>query len=131
MGTLSCGCSLSIYRYLVCIFFIKTLIIMYISIIIHGPYVCDPLGPYISLVNNSIDLMKFYWSTLINYPYQYIDSLIKDRFNPIDSLSFQLVGCQATPRTLGDMDYIRTLLWNLYVISYHLCIILHPHEAHE
>ena len=37
------------------VIFIKTLIIMFISTNIHRPYVCDPLGPYISLVNNTID----------------------------------------------------------------------------
>ena len=47
----------------------------------------DPLGPYISLVNNSIDQITPFWSTLINYPYPHIDLLIKDRFNPIDRSS--------------------------------------------
>ena len=46
---------------------------MSISTNIHKPYVCDPLGPYISLVNNSIDQITPYWSTLINYPYPHID----------------------------------------------------------
>ena len=55
------------------VFFIKTLIIMSISTNIHRPYVCDPLGPYISLVNNSIDQITPYWSTLINYPHPHID----------------------------------------------------------
>ena len=55
------------------VFFIKTLIIMSISTNIHKPYVCDPLGPYISLVNNSIDQITPYWSTLINYPHPHID----------------------------------------------------------
>ena len=55
------------------IFFIKTLIIMSISTNIHKPYVCDPLGPYISLVNNYIDQITLYWSTLINYPHPHID----------------------------------------------------------
>ena len=55
------------------VFFIKTLIIMYISTNIHKPYVCDPLGPYISLVNNSMDQITLYWSTLINYPHPHID----------------------------------------------------------
>ena len=55
------------------VFFIKTLIIMSISTNIHRHYVCDPLGPYISLVNNSIDQITPYWSTLINYPHPYID----------------------------------------------------------
>ena len=110
MGTLSCGRSLLIYKYLVYGFFIKTLIIMYVSTNIHRPYVCDPLGPYISLVNNSIDQITPYWSTLINYLHRHIDSLIKNRFNPIDRLSWQPIGCQATPRTQGDMEYVRSLL---------------------
>ena len=55
------------------IFFIKTLIIMFISTNVHKPYVCDPLGLYISLVNNSIDEITPYWSTLINYPHPHID----------------------------------------------------------
>ena len=54
-------------------FFIKTLIVMSISTNIHKPYVCDPLGPYISLVNNSMDQITPYWSNLINYPHPLID----------------------------------------------------------
>ena len=73
MGILSCGRSPPIYRHLVCKFFIKIIIIMSISTNIHRPYVCDPLGPYISLVSNSIDQITLYWSTLINYPRQQID----------------------------------------------------------
>ena len=65
MGTLSYGRSLSIYKNLVCGHFIQTIIIMSISTNIHRTYVCDPLGPYISLVNNSIDPITPYWSTLI------------------------------------------------------------------
>ena len=55
------------------VFFIKTLIIMSISTNIHKPYVCDPQGPYISLVKNFIDQITPYWSTLINYLYPHID----------------------------------------------------------
>ena len=55
------------------VFFIKTLIIMSLSTNIHRPYVCDPLGSYISLANNSIDQITPYWSTLINYPHPQID----------------------------------------------------------
>ena len=73
MGILSCGNSPTIYKYLVCRFFIKTLIFMSISTNIHRPYVCDPLGPYISLVNMSIDRIAPDWLTLIKYPYQNID----------------------------------------------------------
>ena len=54
-----------------------------------------------------------------------------DRFNPIDRLSRQPSGCQATPRALGDMEYIRTFSWNPAVIGYRVRIILHPHETHE
>ena len=122
MGTLSCGHSPPIYRHLERGFFIKILIIMSISTNIHKPYVCNPLGPYISLVNNSIDQITPYWSTLINYPHLHINSLIKDRFSPIDRLSCQPVGCHAT-RTLRDMEYVRTHLWNLLVIDYYVCII--------
>ena len=93
MGTLSCGHYPPIDRHLVCEFFIKTLIIMSISTNIHRPYVCDPLSPYISLVNNSMLQITPYWLTLINYPHQHATKLIKDRFNPIGRLSCQLVGC--------------------------------------
>ena len=55
MGTLSCGRSLLLYGHLVCVFFIKALIIIFISTNIYRLYVYDPLGLYISLVNNSID----------------------------------------------------------------------------
>ena len=65
MGTLSYGRSLSIYKNLVCGHSIQTIIIMSISTNIHRTYVCDPLGPYISLVNNFIDPITPYWSTLI------------------------------------------------------------------
>ena len=71
MGTSSCGRSPPIYRYLVCGFFIKTLIIMSIST--NRPSMCDPLGPYISLVNNNINQITTYWLTLINYPNPHID----------------------------------------------------------
>ena len=131
MGNLSCDHSPFIYRHLVRRFFIKTLIIVSISINIHRPHVCDPLSSYISLVNNSIGPITPYWSTLINYPHLYLDQLIKDRFNPIDRLSCYPVGCQAIPRTLGDMKYIRTHLWKLYAIDYHVCIILYLHETYE
>ena len=99
---------------------------MSMSINIHRRCVCDPLGLYISLVNNFISPI-----TLINYLHQQIDSLIKDRFNPIDRLSCQPIGCQATPHTLEAMEYIRTPLWNLFIFFYHVCIILHSHETHE
>ena len=42
-----------IYRCCEYIIFTKTFIIMSISIDIRWCYVCDPLGPYISLINNS------------------------------------------------------------------------------
>ena len=60
IGNLNYGYSSPIYRYLVCGFFIKTLIIMSISTNIHITYMCDPLGSYISLVNNFIDLITGY-----------------------------------------------------------------------
>ena len=131
MSTLGCGRFPPIYRYLVCGFFIRTFILMFIFTNIHRPYVYDHLGPYISLINTFIDQITPYWSTLINYPHQHIDYLINDRFNPIDMLSCQPVGCQGTPHTLGDMEYIRTPLWNLSFIDYNICIILHPHENPE
>ena len=73
MCTLSCDPSPLIYRDLVCGFFIKTLIIIFIFTNIRRPYVCDPLDEYISLVNNSIDQITSFWLTLINYPHQHID----------------------------------------------------------
>ena len=130
-GSLSCGHSAPIYRHLVWGFFIKTLIIMFISINIDIPYVCDPSSLYISLVRNSIGLIIAYWSTLINYSHQHIDKLIKHRFSPIDRFSCQPLECQATPRTLEDLEYITTPWWNLPVISYHVCIIFHAHKIHE
>ena len=65
MGILSCGRSLLIYRYVVCGFFIKTLIIMSISTNIYRISVCDALGPYILLVNN-IYLLSISTYRLIN-----------------------------------------------------------------
>ena len=73
MGTLSCDRSPPIYKYFLHRFFIKTLIIMSISTNIPRPYVCDPFGPYISLVNNYLDNIISYWLTLMNYPHQHID----------------------------------------------------------
>ena len=81
---------------------------MSISTNIQRPCVCEYLGPYISLVNNSIGPIIPYWSTLINYPHQHIDQLINDQFNLIDQFSCQPIGCQATPYTLGDMEYVKT-----------------------
>ena len=43
------------------IFSIKNPQILSISTNIHGPYLCDPLGPYISLVNNSIDQITLFF----------------------------------------------------------------------
>ena len=57
MGTMRCGHSLIIYRHWVCKLFIKILIIISISINVHSLYVGDPLGLYISLVSNSIELI--------------------------------------------------------------------------
>ena len=51
------------------------------------------LSPYVSLVNTSIDQITPYWSTLINYPHQHIDLLIKDGFKPIDRFRFQPIRC--------------------------------------
>ena len=73
MGTLSYGRSLLIYRHLVCGFFIKILMMMSISTNLYRSYMCDPLGPYISLVNKSIGPITPYWSNLINYLHQHID----------------------------------------------------------
>ena len=78
MGTLSCAQSPPVHRHLVYQFFIKTLIIMSKSINIYEPYMYDPLGLYISLVNNSMDTIILYWSTFINYLHQHIYYLIKD-----------------------------------------------------
>ena len=61
------------YWHLICEFFIKTLIIMSNSTDIHRPYVCDPLDPHISLVNDLIDPTTPYCSTFIYYLYQRID----------------------------------------------------------
>ena len=46
-------------------------IFMSISSNTHQPYVCDPLGPYISLANDASDLL-----TLIGLAYHLIDRLI-------------------------------------------------------
>ena len=73
MGTLTCDHSHPIYKHLVCGFFIKTVIIMSISINIHRPYICDPLGPYVSLVNNIIYPIPPYQLVLVNYLHQNID----------------------------------------------------------
>ena len=89
-------------------FSIKMLKIISISTNIYKIYECGPLSLYISLVNNSIDPKTLYWLTLINYLHQHINLLIKYQFNPIKNLSFQLVGCQPTPHTLCDIEYIRT-----------------------
>ena len=105
---------------------------MCISTNIHKPSASDPLGPYISLVHNSINQITLYCSTLINYPHQHIDQLMKDRFNPIDRFSSQTVGCQAMSHTLGVMEYIRTPF--MEPVHHQLSciyIILHPYKSHE
>ena len=90
----------------------------------------DPLCQYISLVNVSINPI-----TLTSLPYQLIVSryilIGKDSFNLIDKLSCQPGGCQATPRALGDIEYIITLSWNPTVISYRICIIIYPRKIHK
>ena len=73
MDTFSCERSLPIDRHLIYGFVIKTLIIISISTNIRRPHVCDHVGPYISLVNNSIGPITPYWSTLIIYLHQHID----------------------------------------------------------
>ena len=88
IGTLSCDCSLPIYRHLKYKFFTKTIILMFKSINIYRSYVYDPLGLYMSLVNNSIDPITSSWLTFINYLHQHIDKLIIDQFNPFDKLTF-------------------------------------------
>ena len=45
---------------------------------VHNPYVCDPLGPYISLVTDSIDLIILYQLIFINYLLQIMDKLINN-----------------------------------------------------
>ena len=49
MDTLRWDCFPLIYRHWVCKFVIKTLIIIYMSIDVHLPYVCDPLYIYKSI----------------------------------------------------------------------------------
>ena len=61
IGTLSYSYSSLIYRHLVCEIFTKTIIITSLSSNIHRLYVCDPLGPYILLVNNSIETLILNW----------------------------------------------------------------------
>ena len=73
MGTFICSHSLPIYSHFVYRIFIKTLIIIYMFTNIHRPYMSDTLGPYISLVNNSIDLIVSYCLTLFNYLHREID----------------------------------------------------------
>ena len=75
MDTFSCDCSSFIYGHLICDFLIKTLIIMSIFTNIHRPYMSDPLGPYILLVNNSIGPITPYWSTFINYLHHHIKKI--------------------------------------------------------
>ena len=67
VGTLSCDRSPPIYRH--SIFLIKTVIIIFISTNIYRPYVCDPQGPYILLVNNFIYPKIPYSSIFIYYLY--------------------------------------------------------------
>ena len=65
MSTLNCGHFLFIYSHLVCKLFTKTLY-KHMSIKIYRPFVCDFLGQYILVVNNSLLV------NLINY----LDQLI-------------------------------------------------------
>ena len=62
-----------------------------------------------------------------NHQIEDFKAQIKNQFE----MSRQPGGCQATPRALRDMEYIRTLSWNLAIIGYCVRIILHPHETHE
>ena len=58
---LSCDRFLLIYKYQVYKIITKTLIFIFVSINIYIPYIFDPLGPHISLVNNSVDLIILNW----------------------------------------------------------------------
>ena len=73
---------------------------MYIFTNIYIFYVYDILVLYILLINNFIDQIIFYWSTLINYLSKHIDLLIKHLFNLIDKLNCQLIGCRVISRAL-------------------------------
>ena len=71
------------------VFFIKTLIIMSTSTNINKPYVCDLLGPYIVLVNSSIDQITSYWSmtksfcTVVKTHKRKSDKIYKTKFTKI------------------------------------------------
>ena len=72
MGTFSCCYCLPIFRHRVFKFFTKPLSVLSISTkYVQRPFVCDPLGPNIFLVNNSIDPI-IYIVNLINHFYQHI-----------------------------------------------------------
>ena len=67
---------------------------------------CDPLASYIFQVNNSIDLITSYSSTLlIIFINIYINKL---KINLTQSVSqvASPIGCQAILRALGDMECI-------------------------
>ena len=85
---------------------------MSISTDVHWPYMCDPLGLYILPINNSIDLITLIVLLTIIHINIFIN-FIKDWFNLIDKLSYQPIGWQAISRALGNIEYMRTLSWNL------------------
>ena len=63
--------------------------------------------------------------------YIYIYILIKDRFNPINKLSCQPVGCQATSHALRDIECMRTFIYNLPFIGYDTFILFFSRETSE
>ena len=103
------------------IFFTKTLITILITTNFYRSYACEPLDSYIYMISNSIDPLR-----LIHQYYKLfiLDQLINDRFNSIYMSSYDLVGCQDIPLTLGDIERIRIMVWNFAVINYHVCKLL-------
>ena len=59
-------------------------------------------------------------------PFAAIIILDKDLKSFFEPQILAVISC-----ALGAMEYMRTPIWNLLIISYHLYIILPPHEIHE
>ena len=61
----------------------------------------------------------------------YGDYLSMNTYWPNGQVELPTIGCQAPTLVLGDMECIKTSLWNFAIIIYHVHIILHPYTTHE
>ena len=65
-----------------------------------------------------------YSSTLLTICINILMNELRINLTQLIGLIFNLVGAKLCHMLLGDMEHIRTLLWNLIIANYHVPIIL-------